>query len=193
MTLALTEWSLPGSRVTPTSCKPKNLKSTGRSDRVTLLERALQAVPSADEHFLPVLEELMSATDALVPPSERQPLRAKQAKARLAVAWWTRLWADTPPFTIAAAPGSEHFPGAVPAEAPRLKRTVELDPSRRGWISTGLYVPAGELVHARSAGTLYHLAKFARRNRALVIGSATTLVTLLVGLIGTGWGWVKLR
>lgn len=47
-----------------------------------------------------------------------------------------------------------------------------------------------EPISARPASTLYHLLKFSRRNRALVVGFATTMVVLVVGSVVSTWGWV---
>jgi len=43
-----------------------------------------------------------------------------------------------------------------------------------------------EPIHARPAGSVYRFRKFARRNRALVLGTASVIVTLLIGLVFTG-------
>ena len=42
-------------------------------------------------------------------------------------------------------------------------------------------------IRARSAGTLYHLGKFSKRNKALVGGILGVLLALLLGTIGTTW------
>ena len=46
-----------------------------------------------------------------------------------------------------------------------------------------------EPVLARRASLAYQLRKFARRHRALVAGLAASLIALILGLAGTGWGW----
>ncbi len=48
-----------------------------------------------------------------------------------------------------------------------------------------------EPIEARRAGRLYQFAKFARRNRALVVGAAAVVLALLLGMIGTGVGMVR--
>lgn len=46
-------------------------------------------------------------------------------------------------------------------------------------------------IAARPASALYQLRRFARRNTALVVGVLATFVTLLLGVIGTGYGMLK--
>ena len=47
---------------------------------------------------------------------------------------------------IKALPAAEGYPGAVPADAPRVTRTVSIDTTVPRWHSTGLYAAAGELI-----------------------------------------------
>ena len=43
-------------------------------------------------------------------------------------------------------PSADLYPGAVPANAPRLTESVFLNTRAVGWVSTGLYAPAGEKI-----------------------------------------------
>jgi tetratricopeptide (TPR) repeat protein len=73
-------------------------------------------------------------------------------------------------------------------------KAMERDKSRR-------YPSAGELaadvrrhlddqpIHARPPSTLYHMRKFARRNKALVGGVAAVFIALVGGMITTSWQW----
>ena len=45
-----------------------------------------------------------------------------------------------------AAKSADLWPGKVPADAERVRKKVRLYPGEGGWISTGLYVPPGEVV-----------------------------------------------
>ncbi len=77
-----------------------------------------------------------------------------------------------------------------------LDKSLSRDPSRR-------YQSASELgsdirrhlddepIVARPPSTIYQLRKFARRNRALVIGLAAVMLTLVLGLVGTGTALVR--
>ena len=48
-----------------------------------------------------------------------------------------------------------------------------------------------EPISARPPSATYQLAKFAKRNKALVTGVAAVFVALLAGLMGTGWGMLR--
>jgi len=50
---------------------------------------------------------------------------------------------------------------------------------------------ASEPIAARPPSAMYQLAKFARRNKALVAGFAAVFVALVVGLVGTSLGYVE--
>ena len=50
-----------------------------------------------------------------------------------------------------------------------------------------------EPIAARPPSTLYRIAKFTRRNRALVVGTAAVFATLVAGLVGTSRGLVRAR
>ncbi len=48
-----------------------------------------------------------------------------------------------------------------------------------------------EPIVARPPSKLYHLGKFAKRNKGLAAGLATAFVALIVGLLGTTWGMLE--
>ncbi len=127
----------------------RELARTGATSGGLALERALQSVPAADALFLPAVAAFLDDSSQFAAPSEAAPLRASDPASRLQVAWWSRVWADAPVEELRAAPGVEHFPGAVPAEAPRRVLPVVLDATDRGWISTGAYAAPGEVVTVR--------------------------------------------
>lgn len=58
-----------------------------------------------------------------------------------------------PKHTVAH-PGAKDFPGAVPADAPRIQKVVRLPLSRSRWQSTGLYAPPGETIRVELPPTL---------------------------------------
>eukprot|EP00736_Rhodelphis_marinus_P009238 Rmarinus@m.26773 len=63
---------------------------------------------------------------------------------------WGRLWKAGPAEAIAACPGSDVFPGAVPATAPRCTSVSRIFRSDlRKWQPTGLYAAAGETIVVR--------------------------------------------
>ena len=54
--------------------------------------------------------------------------------------------ASLPPEQVTAHPAAEDFPGAVPADAPRITRVIEIDARVPRWHSTGLYAAPGEVI-----------------------------------------------
>jgi len=126
------------------------LSREGRADGFVSLERALQSVPAEDPLILPAIGAFLADQSQFAPPSESEPLRGDDPISRLQVAYWSRVWEDAPAEEITAAPGVEHFPGAVPEQTPRRAQQLVLNHTDRGWISTGAYAPPGELIRARA-------------------------------------------
>ena len=79
-------------------------------------------------------------------PSARQPVSRVDAAAQLASALFVIEHAFTPPQSVRAHPASEDFPGPVPADAPRIRRSLTIDTAIPLWHSTGLYAAPGELI-----------------------------------------------
>ncbi|MEM8678014.1 MAG: serine/threonine-protein kinase [Planctomycetota bacterium] len=79
-----------------------------------------------------------------------------------------------------------------------VSKAIEKDPERRYESAAALadelrrYLRS-EPISAHPPSTLYQLRKFAGRNRILVAGMATTLVALVLGLIGTFYGLMRAR
>jgi hypothetical protein len=90
------------------------------------------------------------ATSSLVRPviSEKAPLRASNAVGRVMVALDVDRERQTPAALVRAHPSHDEFPGPVLAAAPRVEATIAVQGAKR-WESTGLYVPAGEVVTLR--------------------------------------------
>lgn len=79
-------------------------------------------------------------------PTERKPVKETDSLDRLALAVQVELERRTPPSKIVAHPAAIEFPGAVPKDAPRGERVIEVDLTTPEWHSTGLYVTPGEVV-----------------------------------------------
>ena len=93
-------------------------------------------------------------------PSAKYPVGRADVASRLAAAVFLVKQDLTPPESVRAHPLAADFPGPVPADAPRLTRTLTINTSEpRGhstgprskpgtlrWHSTGLYAAPGELV-----------------------------------------------
>ena len=93
-------------------------------------------------------------------PSAKYPVGRADVASRLAAAVFLVKQDLTPPESVHAHPLAADFPGPVPADAPRLTRTLTINtseprghstgrysqPDRPRWHSTGLYAAPGELV-----------------------------------------------
>ncbi len=77
-------------------------------------------------------------------------------------------------------------------------KALEKDPALRYQAASDLAADIHRYLNdqpiaARPASTMYHLRKFARRNKALVGGVVAVIVVLTVGIIGTAWGMFDAR
>jgi hypothetical protein len=109
------------------------------------LSAAVRVAPTDAPLFARVRTLLDGRTHDLA-PSQGSPLRASRPLERVLLALQVELERRSAPHEIAAHPAAAAFPGFVPADAPRVDRTIEIDPSRPGWQSTGLYAAPGEVV-----------------------------------------------
>ena len=109
------------------------------------LTLAAQALPPGEKILLPRLQELASTPGVNLVPSPKQPIKTTDLVARVLLPMQAREMKTLPPHAIKAHPASATFPGAVPANAPRLKdQPCEIDTAIPDWHSTGLYAPPGE-------------------------------------------------
>ncbi len=106
---------------------------------------AVRCVPAGSTEFPNRVKQLGNAGGEVV-PTEAQPVRAADAVRRLALAVITDEALRSPAAETRAAPAAREFPGPVPENAPRVRRTITVDPSAPGWSSTGLYAAPGERV-----------------------------------------------
>ena len=53
-----------------------------------------------------------------------------------------------------AHPCAKDFPGAVPADAPRLEKVVKIPLNTHRWVSTGMYAPPGEIIRIQVGSEL---------------------------------------
>ncbi|MFN3684263.1 MAG: M60 family metallopeptidase, partial [Fimbriimonadaceae bacterium] len=106
--------------------------------------QAAACLPEREAHLRPMLARIRSAVSGAVVPSASDPVRADQPLRRIALALEVQEAITQPPERVKAHPAAAVFPGTVPAAAPRVARTIELDGRRAGWISTGLYAAPGE-------------------------------------------------
>ncbi|RYD78421.1 MAG: hypothetical protein EOP84_14280, partial [Verrucomicrobiaceae bacterium] len=162
----------------------------------TTLTDALRAVPADDKILLPRMTALASRPEAAVLPAPDKPLKQDQGLARLLLARNLQLLREAAPEQLRAHPAAEAFPGAVSADAPRVKnRIITVDTKVPAWHSTGLYAPPGGLISvqipadAAKAGlsirigchsdSLWHLNEWKRApeiTRTAKITSATSTI-----------------
>ncbi len=107
---------------------------------------AARALLPDDTIMRPRLQALEQQYAAAAVPTPQKPLALDQALPRLALALQTQKLASAPPEQAQAHPAAADFPGAVPADAPRITRIVSVDTSVPGWHSTGLYAAPGEVI-----------------------------------------------
>jgi hypothetical protein len=105
----------------------------------------VRLLPREDTSVRPRLRSLIAERAGDLIPTADKPLDASRPLARLLLTVQLDEMLEEPPERVRAHPSAAHFPGPVPADAPRVERSIELAGVPR-WQSTGLYVPAGEVV-----------------------------------------------
>jgi hypothetical protein len=110
----------------------------------TLL-RALQTVPQDDVTFWPGIAQLIAPHRRNVIPTSDKPVLPITVEG-LTLAMELREARRASAQEMLAHPAADVFPGAVPADAPRVTEHLAIDTARPGWHSTGLYAPPGEIV-----------------------------------------------
>lgn len=83
------------------------------------------------------------------PPTAERPITVKDGLRRVYLALDADGLADAAPPVAVAHPAAEAFPGPVPADAPRVERTITIDTSVPRWRSTGLYAPPGGTIECK--------------------------------------------
>lgn len=108
--------------------------------------RAATVLPPNDEILLPRLRRLQEQHASEAVPTPDKPLRAEDFLARLALTLQLQDLRRTPPERVTAHPAAASFPGAVPPDAPRVAKSIDVDTRVPAWHSTGLYAPPGEVI-----------------------------------------------
>ena len=115
--------------------------------------RTLRAVRALPPNLLAHWGELaarLEHSEAQRGASPTAPLARDAADARLWVVSESYAWRERAPEAVGAAPGAREFPGAVPAQAPRVTRSLRFSAEVPGWQSTGLYLAPGEVLVVRT-------------------------------------------
>ena len=111
---------------------------------VDSLVRAVGCLPPGDTLLAPRLQALVENNDHW--PSAARPVGKTDVLARIAAKVFVAVHQRTPPGSVRAHPAAVDFPGSVPADAPRVTRSLTIDTDVPRWHSTGLYAAPGELV-----------------------------------------------
>lgn len=109
-----------------------------------VLTNASGALAPSEREFLPKLSALVAKQGAAAVPLPTRPLGLDNPLGRLACVLDNQRLRKTSVAGLSAHPAAAGFPGAVPADAPRVDLNVTIDPRVPEWHSTGLYAAPGE-------------------------------------------------
>lgn len=126
----------------PAKSGPGRLEVAQASATVLLAARTL---PAEDRLLRPKFLAVGQRA-AIAVPGPKQPIRVEDALKRLSVTLENEELARQSPEQVKPHAAARSFPGEVPADAPRVRRTVAIDTALSGWHSTGLYAPPGEAI-----------------------------------------------
>lgn len=107
---------------------------------------AARTLPPDDKILLPRLDALRVQHQSDPALRLEKPITARDPVARLLLTLQIQRAMHLPASEVAASPAAATFPGLVPATAPRVTRTVEIDAHVPDWHSTGLYAAPGETI-----------------------------------------------
>lgn len=176
----------------------RDAKDLGQA--VTTVTSALRALPSDDRILRPRLAALARRLATAAIPRAAKPIAASDPVARLLLTLEVEDAKRLPPERVQASAAAQDFPGAVPAGAPRVARTVTIDTSIPRWHSTGLYAAPGEIITVEApefavgkglrvrigchTDTLWHLDKWQRApeiTRSFPLAAAATKAACAFG------------
>jgi len=124
----------------------KQLSDADAAQAAAVVTRAVRSLPAGDKLLLPQLRRLEKTHQADTVPTARRPLTAKNPLGRLLLTLQIQETNRAAPEKVRAHPAAVEFPGAVPADAKRVTRTLPIHTRAHGWHSTGLYAAPGEVI-----------------------------------------------
>lgn len=133
----------------------------------TILTLAIRSLPENDTVLLPKIQSRHAASSETIPPTPQKPLNKTDILGRLLVTRQVLDSQQAAPADITASPAAHFFPGQVPADAPRIRKTLTIDTSVPRWHSTGLYAVPGEII------TVHADPAIAGKNLSVRIGAHT--------------------
>ncbi len=107
---------------------------------------AVAALPLNDRLIRPRLESMLTAHSSDLAPAPDKPLKESQALERVLLALQLSDIESRTPADVKPHPAASAFPGAVPAAAPTVSRSIAVDTTIPRWHSTGLYAPPGSVI-----------------------------------------------
>ncbi len=108
---------------------------------------AARTLPINDRLLRPRLRDLAAEHAGSAVPTEQSPLRAgTQDLERLLLTYAIAEARALPPERVEAHAAAADFPGLPEAGATRVARDLTIDPTTRGWKSTGLYAEPGQVI-----------------------------------------------
>ena len=114
---------------------------------VAPVEHALRNAPEQATRFRELFQTVIGPVLASAAPRPGKPVKANDAYGRLAVVAVSGRWRELPPEEVQAAPGVEHFPGAVDEDALPVAHAARYEAAPgTGWQSTGLYLAPGAVL-----------------------------------------------
>ncbi len=111
---------------------------------VWTISGAALAVPDNDRLLRPRLRALQQQHQGELAAIATKPIKATDPLARLLFTLQLQESLNLPAEQVTASPAAAAFPGEVPADAPRVTRTVTVNTSISEWHSTGLYAAPGD-------------------------------------------------
>ncbi len=138
-----------GSAAEALTQQAKGARTLTPTETAQSLSSALQAatcLPDEDRLLMPRLHALRADAGQAAVPSAKSPVTLKDPVRRLAAALDTMEAQRARPEKIRPHPAAAVFPGAVPADAPRITRRLTVNTRVPGWHSLGLYAAPGERI-----------------------------------------------
>lgn len=127
------------------SLKKGGLKPAETTTATDTIQRALSMLP-ADSGITATIAKLAAAEGGEGGPTAQKPITNAMPFSRLEIGLQARQIEKLRPEEVKAHPSAAYFPGAIPASAKRVTRTVNVDSGVPDWHSLGLYAAPGEVV-----------------------------------------------
>ncbi len=126
---------------------------------------AARSLPEGDQLLAPKIDAARTQRPetgaAIAGISHSRPLKSSMPVARAMVAYDAARFSRLAPSRITAHPSAGEFPGPIELGALRQTSTQQITLPRAGWLSLGLYAPAGEVITVELTGDIARTAGLA--------------------------------